>query len=570
MTSFTAIRRSWALPALLALVVLRFLIASPAIDSPALWQSGRFVYAAQQMLHGAALYRDVWSHVPPLIYPIDMLGWALGGLLGIWLVELLFLLGAVVLSYRLMRKAFGATAAFFGTACWLLGLSLLLQGNQIEEYGLLLQFAALYAFDRAEARIRPSRWSYLTGILIGLLFLLRPDLIGVGLAIFVYFLLRLIFRRPRYADARLLTAVIGALASILAVVALLAVGGALGEAWAAVVGYNLAVEVTNGSRLDAILNGVQELGRAALPLIALLAWVIGLANALRQRPSHRRARRLIGVALIALPVEVILSSLGGSTALNHLIPLLPTVGILSAAFASSLLKATISPDQSSASAPDRNSFSPRPEEEGESGPASFGWPKSERSGDRERGVRVIPLLAALLIAFSLMPLVDAATALQIAVTHAFGANDMRAQAIDYLRQNTQPGDSLLVWGAEPMVSVLSERRAPTRFFEQLPLFVDVDPQGQLPFTIFAADVTNNRPAYVLDTSTGADRTPPINPDRRNIWNLNQRAGFLPTVDVTPELQLVLDTFTQYYRPVARFDVWILYARADVQPGNSSR
>ncbi len=547
-------RQRWAQPVLLALTFARFLIVSPLLDSPALWASGRFVYPAQQLLRGAALYRDVWGHVPPLIYGLDALGWAIGGLWGIWFIELIFLLGAVLLSYRLLAKAFGGTAAFFGSACWMLGLSLLLQGNQIEEYGLLLQFAALYAFERAESRERASVWSFLTGILIGLLFWLRPDLVGIGAAIAAYLAAQIALRRSSQADARLMTLLIGTLAVIFLGLALLAVGGALAETWSAVVRYNLAVSVSLDDRFGALLTGVKTLGRASLPLITLVAWLVGSVALLRRQLMSESAVRLVAIALIALPVELIISFIDGAQASNHIVVWLPTIGILAASLASILVKSNeFEREAHQVTSP---SFSPIPEGEGV-------------------GVRAFTLpprlfLAGLLVAFSLMPLVDAATALQLARTHNFGANDLRAQTIDALRQNTQPDDTLLIWGNEPMVNVLSERRSPTRVFEQLPLFVPVNPREQAPFVALANEINANRPAYVLDTSTGGDRVPPIDPDRRKIWQLNQQAGFLPTVTLTPELQLVLDTVTQYYRPVAKYGTWILYARSDVQPGTTSR
>ncbi len=582
-----ALRRSWMLPALLALTALRFLIVSPLIDSTALWASGRFVYPAQQLLRGEALYRDVWGHVPPLIYGLDALGWAVGGLWGIWLVALLFLLGAVVVGYRLLETAFGGTAAFFGMACGLLGLSLLLQGNQIEEYALLLQFGVFYAFARAETGSRPSAWSFLTGALIGLLFWLRPDLVGVGLAIALYLIVQMA-RRTQDADARLMSILIGALGIIFIGVGLLVIGGALAETWSAVARYNLAVSLPLGDRFGALLNGVQVLSRAGLPLIVLAAWGVGVSAVLirparpkdadplslpasergeKARHKNRldndalapqgRSSHLVGAALIALPVELILTLLDGSQAINHLILWLPAIAILSASLASILLASnSLAADSPAASNITlQNAISPRTASEPAEGP-----------GVRE----ILPArvwLAALLIAFSLMPLVDAANAFQIARTQNQGANAMRLQALDGLRQLTRPDDQLLVWGNEPMVNVLSGRRSPARVFEQLPLFVTVDP-AQAPFASLADDVTTRLPAFVLDTATGGDRVPPINAERRHIWQLNQQAGFLPTVTITPELQLVLDTFALYYRPVARYGVWTLYARNEVGAGTS--
>jgi hypothetical protein len=50
------------------------------------------------------------------------------------------------------------------------------------------------------------------------------------------------------------------------------------------------------------------------------------------------------------------------------------------------------------------------------------------------------------------------------------------QAAMYVRQTTQPGDAVLVWGFEPTVYLLAERQAPTRFFFNVPLTVRFAPE----------------------------------------------------------------------------------------------
>src|SRR5690606_16399976 len=118
--------------------------------------SGMFLYGGQQMLAGRAMYLDYWDHKPPLIFAVNALGLLLGGgsMLGVYALEALALALAVVLSYAALKPAFGRPAAFFATAAWSASLAFVINGNQIEEWALPLQFGVLYAFMLGERRER--------------------------------------------------------------------------------------------------------------------------------------------------------------------------------------------------------------------------------------------------------------------------------------------------------------------------------------------------------------------------------------------------------------------------------
>jgi len=85
--------------------------------------AGVFLYAAQVLLDGGLPYRDVWDHKPPLIYVLDALGLLLGAgsPVGVWALQALAHAVAAVIGLRVMSRAFGTSAAVFGTIAWLLG-----------------------------------------------------------------------------------------------------------------------------------------------------------------------------------------------------------------------------------------------------------------------------------------------------------------------------------------------------------------------------------------------------------------------------------------------------------------
>src|SRR5207247_1096516 len=74
--------------------------------------AGVFFYAAQRLLDGGAPYRDIWDHKPPGVYFVDAVGIALAGRTGVWFVQIAYLVAAVLLGHRALRREFGGTAAF--------------------------------------------------------------------------------------------------------------------------------------------------------------------------------------------------------------------------------------------------------------------------------------------------------------------------------------------------------------------------------------------------------------------------------------------------------------------------
>ncbi len=111
-----------AVALLVALSVGVLLPNHPAGRDPA-EDAGVFFYAAQRLLDGGAPYRDIWDHKPPGVYFVDAVGIALAGRTGVWFVQVAFLVAAVLLGYRALRREFRATAAFVGSFAWLAALA---------------------------------------------------------------------------------------------------------------------------------------------------------------------------------------------------------------------------------------------------------------------------------------------------------------------------------------------------------------------------------------------------------------------------------------------------------------
>ena len=337
---------------LVALVWVVFLPETPLLRPVPPRDSGMFLYGGQRLNQGDALYVDFWDHKPPLIFALNALGLRLGGgsMLGVYALEALVLAAAVALSYAALKRSFGALPAFFATAAWVAALAFVINGNQIEEWALPLQFGVLFAFVAGERRARGGWPLLLAGALVGLLFCLRPNLIGVGVALGGFLLLRLLTTgRRSHDDLRMLQFAAGGLLVALLMAGLFALSGTLGEMWFAAVTYNTLYAANAAlSRLDALRYGLDLLLPSGLPVLGLIAWLAGVGALFASRRLDRLPPLLV-VALLALPLELLLASLSARRYDHYYVAPLPVFAVLAAYLGAVLLAGAGRGDRETAS-----------------------------------------------------------------------------------------------------------------------------------------------------------------------------------------------------------------------------
>jgi hypothetical protein len=117
-----------------------------------------------------------------------------------------------------------------------------------------------------------------------------------------------------------------------------------------------------------------------------------------------------------------------------------------------------------------------------------------------------------------------------------------APVIEYVSDNTNEGDQILLIGAESVVNFLARREAPTRYVYQYPLAL----LGRRPmFEEYFNQILENKPVLIIDTR-GRDHL-----DDKLYTAMQKRS------------QVVRDG-VQYlganYQQVARFDDWVVYRR----------
>ena len=462
--------------------------------------SGVYLYAGWRILQGDLPYLQLWDHKPPLVFYINALGAALspGSHWGIWALELAALLLAAYLGYKLIKAHFGSLAAALGTLLWLHALFFIfLGGNQTTDWTLPLQFGALLLFLRAENHEKPERSYLLIGLLGGLAFLVKQTAVGIWLAIGLLLLVWAL-RRKAKAWRKLGLMAAGALVVVLAAAMYFLSRGALAQAWDAAFAYNFHFSASAAQSLGDRLRNAFDLSYIArLPIFPIA--VLGvLAGAFFPRKKQEPLKRsLFALMLLDGALELGLILMTGDVSKYYFETILPVLALFSAAAFSVL-------DQ---------------------------W--LAVSGGKKTSRWAVGALAIALLALGFgLETAERADVYQQALT-------ARQAAIRYVRENTNPEDTVLVW-RDTRVNYFAQRESPTRYLVMRPL-MDADAAGQARALEFLDELLAARPVLMIDTKLEG-------------W------GFLDFPGENSQIEEKVRLLLSYYEPEEMIDDWVVYRR----------
>lgn len=287
--------------------------------------SAVFAFTAERVLNGERLYETVWDHKGPYVYVLNGLGLLIGGLRGIWLVELLLMFASAALGYRTLRYFWERRVSGTAVVILLLGASLMLNGgNFSEEYALPFLFASFYLFVPFLQGIRLSLARTLAlGIAFGIVVLLRPNMAAPFAVLAGAFALS----NARASEWILLSKGFlafmgGASLALVPVVAPFLLRGTVSEFYFALLGFNMEyVSVSLVDRVKGAFGVLQGANGVGLVSIAVPALLVG---ALRSdgRPGKPSLATWIVYAL-SLVATVLSNALSGKDPTHYSLVFLP-------------------------------------------------------------------------------------------------------------------------------------------------------------------------------------------------------------------------------------------------------
>lgn len=463
-----------------------------------------FAYVAKGFLNGEWPYVDRWDQKGPLTYVLSLIGVLINDLWGIRVLAGVFLIGSTIAAYRLFRDAFGQLAAFFATVILLVYYARLDPSGLTEHYALLFQFLALHAFVRLERQAAAGFvLAFLVGVLGAAAFLLRPNLVGVWLAVGIYWMIR-----DRGIPVRLWWAVLGGTTMLAVAAGILLLGGALSAFWDATFGYNFHAygEAPNlADRLWTLRHGRSVL----LPIVVIVvcAWFVALYVVVFRPDLPGGNHPLVRLAVVLLPLELLLVSVSGYGYQHYYVALFPAI-LLLLSFAS--------------------------------------WFVVEQRYVAPTFLSVVLLLGSAhhYRAYDVVPKTISR------MTSDVGRGDLRYHFADRIRQTSSPRDTVLVWGFQPLVHLAAERDSPSRYFYQFPLMMRGYTSGAL-IDGFLQDVRAKTPVAILDQRDR--RLPPLDRTARRHWQ-----GAPRYLDDATLFDSLFDFVDENYEAVEKRSGWVLY------------
>jgi len=508
---------------------------SPYIQKEPGRDSGVFLYAGQQILQGDIPYRDYWDHKPPLIFYINALG-----LLGdgksrwcIWLLECLFLFCGSLLSFQLLNKFFNKNISFVVTLLWIFCLKWIIEGgNLTTEYAIPIQFGILYLYSCHRSTFIDDnsyqRLIYFSiGSLSSLLILLKPNLLSIPLAIIISLLLLSFFKyKQKIAYLKnILFYAYGIILPLLIVSIYFVINNAFSEFFDAVIIFNHIY-----SSISSITQKILSLYRGAILLsplfiFAVLGVILWIGQINYNNFKFTKKNCFLMTIFISFLLELLLTSYSGRGYGHYYMSWIPILSIFTAYFLEIFIKMIY----------------------------YFNKFFSNNILILSKKIIFFILICFIIAIFSYSFLKN---------VNLFNTFNAENEIVNYIQNNSNNTDYVLLWGAETKFNFLTERKSPTKFTYQYPLFM-INYDNSKKIHQFIAEIKKNKPVLIIDTSTTNSLIPPINTTKRIQWiqmNTNFK-NFFGTDSYSHELEEFFEyCHDNYYLKITTGQLkWEIYA-----------
>ena len=494
--------------------------------------SGVFLYIGQQILNGDILYKDLWDHKGPIIYHINALGLLIGNdsVWGLYFIEFLLLLIAIIMGYLTIRNAFGRIPAIFASIIWPLSLFYINDkgGNFTEEYSLPLSYAALYLYLRSRNSSRSLIYIFFIGVMFSISFLLRPNNTGIQISIALMIFISGILTRSYYKLIKQIIAyALGSIVVLVGTVLYFQKMGALGDFFDQFIKFNTVYSATTlTDRVSAILFGLKLLSPSGLSLVAIVAWITSVFTIIDRSNLDEKQTALISVAVIGLPVEFILSSTSGLTWFHYYICWLPIFAVLTSFFAFELIRHF--------SCMRTNLFK-----------------------------REINLSYIWILAFSIAMLSPVVVKIPDRIEKFISSSRLESPVVEGVRTSLNGEKYLLMWGSEPYFNFITKMKSPTRYLHQLPFYVCGYRTEEM-IDEFFDDIKRTKP-LIIDTSSTDGYLAPFDKKEREKWVYMDFTGKKSkNCTFHPKMEEVYEYINSKYKLVHHIDRygWNIYQYRD--------
>jgi hypothetical protein len=510
---------------LIAMLVALVLLQSNPLASYSSRDGSLFAYAGHIILEGKLLYINVWDNKPPGIYYLNAFALWLGKdtRWGIWVVEFVFLFGAVWFGYRSMKTIWNPLAAIFATALWLWGLNTPLNGgNFTEEYSLLFNFLAIYTFTKSIQKPGRIIYDLVIGVCLGLSFVFRANNIGIEASILLVWVVILFTEKKILLLLQKLVMIFFGFVVVLELVSVyFLLHGTFNAMFFASITYNFFYAGKVGSNFwqSNIVNGFNAIGLAAW--IALLGYLIILQRMIKGLMT-KRLDEITLLLFIGWPIEIILSGLSGRGYNHYFISWLPIVALLCGIVFSFLFSRTFKT-----------------------------W--IENVILKRMGLVFLTFILATLIIFWKDWVVYKQSFYTVLFNRG-GGIEVVDPITQYVRKNTAPQDTIFIWGGEAGLNFTAKRDSPTAYVTY-PLFANSPLLSHLDDG-FLTDIMAHPPRLIIDDYTST--LPDIPSIATELQTKQKETEVIYPYWSVDNLDQVLTYLSDHYHFIKRIDTYNIF------------
>jgi hypothetical protein len=327
-----------------------------------------------------------------------------------------------------------------------------------------MQFATLWLIKDID---QPgfSFWRYvLIGLLGMLAFLTKQTTIGLWVAIILFILLKRIYSKNiKRFFYEILLIIAGSLTIAIPIIIFFWAQNSLSQFFSTVFVYNfLYSSIISGfyNHISPLLFATHLFSLTGLFPFAIIGYVSAIIIIIYFRQVVGKWFPFLVICFIDFPLELIFICITGNSYAHYLISMLPSFYIFTG-FAIWVINSQLS------------------------------------------SIRMLRIGKSLLI-FSFISFTFSVTVNLYPKLVSSNNRIMGESAVSFIKSNTDPDDFVLMWGAESSINYYSQRRSPTQFIYQYPLYLSSYADTQM-IEGFLDGIIMNHPQFIFDTKN--DQTP---------------------------------------------------------------
>ncbi len=334
---------------LIVLVVLWLNLPSDPVFQALVSDSGVYAYIGSAIVHGQVPYRDVWEQKPPVGFYLNALAVLLFGQTpwGIWWFNLIWVALSASVFFLVIKKMFGAIPAATASLIFVLDVmhpSIFQGGNLMEIYALLPQVLVV-GVAHVFLLTRKDRWIFLAGVLTSMAFMIKQTSVALGFSSILVMLTAGLFKREfRRFGLRLAISIGGFLVPLAIAVLYFQLAGALNDFISGAFLYSLVYVSVGAPFLWSIkhtaLTVFPGMFISKLYFIAAISFFLyfilnfkrlillfspGKTTMADEHKDHAPVELCMLAVFIAMPIELVFTSLGGRNLGHYFITMVPAV-----------------------------------------------------------------------------------------------------------------------------------------------------------------------------------------------------------------------------------------------------